>query len=475
MHSMTVTTLQTLVAKGESLTLELKKSTAEKDRAYRTLCAFANGQGGQLVFGVTPAGKVIGQRVNDRTLEELAQELQGFEPPLFPRVQRIQVADGLEALLLEVDPATHGPVSFRGVPYERVLNTTRVMSRSTYQTLLLESLHASQRWETQPATGWSVSQLDTREMVLTLEEAIRRGRSVDPGTRDPLEILRGLGLLVAGEQVSRAAVALFCQGEQPLPDFPQLTLRLARFKGCERNEFLDNRQFHGNAFELMRRAERFLIDWLPVAGRIVPGQLQRVDTPSLPVEALREALANAFVHRDYASGSGAVAVALLDDRLEIISSGELHFGLTPEMLFQPHESRPWNPLIASVFYRRGHIESWGRGTLKIMRLMQEAGLTPPTLKVQAGFVTVTFSLPTSLAPRMQDNTPGKTSLKTSVKTSVKILAAVRENEQITIAELAALLDISTRSIERQLRQLQNLHRLKRIGADKGGYWQVVDP
>lgn len=90
MHSMTVTTLLTLVAKGESLTLELKKSTAEKDRAYRTLCAFANGQGGQLVFGVTPAGKVIGQRVTDRTLEELAQELQCFEPPLFPRVQRIK-------------------------------------------------------------------------------------------------------------------------------------------------------------------------------------------------------------------------------------------------------------------------------------------------------------------------------------------------------------------------------------------------
>nr|WP_319564764.1 winged helix-turn-helix transcriptional regulator [uncultured Rhodoferax sp.] len=61
------------------------------------------------------------------------------------------------------------------------------------------------------------------------------------------------------------------------------------------------------------------------------------------------------------------------------------------------------------------------------------------------------------------------------ETSEKILAAVRENAQITIPELAALLGISTRSVERQLRQLQDLHRLKRIGAAKGGYWQVVDP
>lgn len=67
---MNLMTLHTLVSAGESLSLELKKSTAEKDRACRTLCAFANGQGGQVVFGVTPAGKVVGQTVNDRTLEE---------------------------------------------------------------------------------------------------------------------------------------------------------------------------------------------------------------------------------------------------------------------------------------------------------------------------------------------------------------------------------------------------------------------
>ena len=71
--------LHTLIGTGESLTLELKKSTAEKDRACRTLCAFANGRGGQVVFGVTPAGKVVGQNVADHTLEELAQEFQSFD------------------------------------------------------------------------------------------------------------------------------------------------------------------------------------------------------------------------------------------------------------------------------------------------------------------------------------------------------------------------------------------------------------
>lgn len=104
----TVGMLQQLTSAGESSTLEFKKSTAEKERACRTLCAFANATG--------------------------------------------------------------------GVAYEKVLNTTRVMPRANYQRLLMESMHATQRWETLPAQGCEVDSLDTREIVLTLEESIRRGR-----------------------------------------------------------------------------------------------------------------------------------------------------------------------------------------------------------------------------------------------------------------------------------------------------------
>ena len=385
--------LRHLIAAGESPTVEFKKSTAEKERACRSLCAFANAHGGQLFFGITPAGKIVGQHLTDRTLEELAQEFQGFEPPLFPEIQRLPVADGREMLVLRVGRASLLPVSFRGVPYERVLNTTRVMPRASYQRLLLESLHATERWETQPAQGWTIDKLDTKEITVTLEESIRRGRSDDPGSREPRDILRGLGLLTEDGQLTRAAVVLFCKNDTPWPDYPQLLLRLARFKGTDRNEFLDNRQYHGNAFDLMRRAERFLIDWLPVASRINPGKFEREDTPLFPSEALREALANAFVHRDYVSGGGSIGVALYDDRLEIISPGELHFGFTPEKLLQPHESKPWNPLIARTFYRRGHIEAWGRGTLKIAELLKAAGLEPSTVVSADGTLKVTFWRP----------------------------------------------------------------------------------
>ena len=453
------------VSGGESVTLEFKKSTAEKDEACRTLCAFANGQGGELVFGVTPSGKVVGQKVTDRTLEELAQEFQGFEPFFSPFIQRIPIAGDderdFEVLLVRVERAANTPVTFRGVPYERVLNTTRVMPRSDYQRHLLETMHASDRWEIQAANGCKIQALDLNELGVTIEESIRRGRLVDPGTRDPLALLRGLGLLVQNDQVSCAAAALFCKDDQALPAFPQFQLRLARFKGKTREEFLDNRQYSGNAFGLLRRAERFLLDWLPVASKIVPGQLARTDSPALPLEAVREALANAFAHRDYSSPSGAVSVALYDDRLEIISPGELHFGLTPEKLYQPHESKPWNPWLANVFYRRGLIETWGRGTLQIVKLMQDAGLTAPHVQVGEDTVSITFALPTQ--PKQE---------KSSEKSSEKILQLLKLRPALSAKALAEKMNMSSRAVEKQIGLLKKSGKLRRIGPAKGGRWNV---
>jgi len=110
----------------------------------------------------------------------------------------------------------------------------------------------------------------------------------------------------------------------------------------------------------------FLRRHLPVAGRIVPGLFEREDEPLFPLEALREALVNAFCHRDYTIAGGAVSLAIYDDRLEIWSDGTLPFGLTPEDLKRDHPSKPRNPLIAKVFYLRGVIERWG-GTDRFQR------------------------------------------------------------------------------------------------------------
>ena len=263
------------------------------------------------------------------------------------------------------------------------------MSADEYNRMLFERMHSEQRWENQPAIGWSVADLDVGEIRRTVAEAIRRGRLEDPGTREPTELLRGLGLFRHGVLL-RAAAVLFGSTECLEFEMPQCLLRVARFRGLDRTEFLDNRQFHGNAFVLLASAERFLRDTLPIAGRFEADRFERIDEPLYPPLALRESLANALCHRDYAIGGGSVGVAVYDDRLEVTSSGSLHFGLTSEKLFTPHESLPWNPLIARTFYRRGIIEEWGRGTLKMAELTTAAGLPRPEIEDAGGCVTVRF-------------------------------------------------------------------------------------
>jgi ATP-dependent DNA helicase RecG len=120
------------------------------------------------------------------------------------------------------------------------------------------------------------------------------------------------------------------------------------------------------------------------------GTRVRQDDPLFPPLALREALVNALCHRDYSLPGGAVSVAIFDDRLEISSTGGLPFGLKVDDLRRDHQSLPRNPLVANVFYLRGLIERWGRGTQKIVELCVQAGHPEPEFEERTGEVVVRF-------------------------------------------------------------------------------------
>lgn len=458
--------IATWAVAGESETLEFKRTTGQRREAVRTLCAMLNHRGGRVLFGVEAGGRVVGQQVSDRTLEEIAQEIREIEPPTFPGIERVVVGGGRQVIVVSVGAGASQPYSIRGQAYRRVGATNQAMSRDEYNRFLLERLHADSRWEIQPAARWSVSDLDREEIRRTLEAGIQAGRIEDPDTRDPLTILRGLGL-VKEDVLLRAAVVLFGRADRLLPDFAQCLLRVARFRGTEKGEFLDNRQFHGHAFDLFQRAQRFLLDHMPIAGRFEPGRMERIDGPAYLPLAFREAVANAICHRDYSTGGSSIGVAIYDDRLEVTSSGTLHFGFTPQALFEPHESRPWNPLIASVFYRRGIVETWGQGTLKMAAWTEEAGLPKPEILEIPGAVVVRFRARTPL------KTPLKAPLKTPLKLPEAILQLLREQPELSFPQMALLLGKSESAVKRAVRKLRESGRLERVGPDKGGHWKVI--
>jgi ATP-dependent DNA helicase RecG len=461
-----ISQLEEWVRSGESETLEYKQTTAERRAGTQTLCGMLNHRGGRVLFGVAPDGRIIGQMVSEHTVEEVAQELREIDPPVFPSIERVDVTHGRQVIVVTVSQGTNRPYSYKGQAYRRVGNTTPELSGHDFQRMLLERLHSERRWENEPAEGWSVADLESPEIIRTLEESIRRGRADDPGVRDPAEVLRGLGLM-RGDQLLRAAVVLFGKAERLELQLQQCLLRVARFRGRDKTEFLDNRQVHGNAFELLLRAERFLRENLPVAGRIQPGLFARLDDPLYPPIALREALANAVCHRDYSIGGGSIAVALYDDRLEITSSGTLHFGLTTEALFRPHESLPWNPLVARVFYRRGIIESWGRGTIKMAELVTRAGLPQPEIEEAGGCVVVRFRPSRYVAPSrvVRDVTERQ-------KRILEVLAS-GHSSGMALREIAIQLTSHTpRSLREDLSVLQTLGLAKTTGWGAGAKWKL---
>ena len=156
---MTADLIAAMVTAGESETLEFKATTGTRREAVRTICAMLNQQGGQVLFGVTPEGRAIGQQVSERTIEELSAEIARIEPPAFPAVERVRLADGREVVIVSVSQGAAKPYQYRGTAYRRVGNTTLAMGVDEYNRVLFERMHSERRWENEPATGWSIEDL----------------------------------------------------------------------------------------------------------------------------------------------------------------------------------------------------------------------------------------------------------------------------------------------------------------------------
>ena len=190
--------LEHLVAKGESVSLEFKRSTGELHDAMRTVCAFMNGRGGFVLFGIRPDGRVEGQSVGDGTLRQVAQQFDRFEPPLTIEPVRMTIASGREVLLLAVEPANDAiPFTYDGRAYERVTSTTRVMPQQTYEELLMARTHSRRRWENMSA-DIATRDIDREEVMRVARIARDSGRLFGPAGRNAADLLDRMGLRVGG-------------------------------------------------------------------------------------------------------------------------------------------------------------------------------------------------------------------------------------------------------------------------------------
>jgi len=148
---------------------------------------------------------------------------------------------------------------------------------------------------------------------------------------------------------------------------------------------------------------------------------------------------------------------LFDDRVEISNPGELLAAVGKDF---GYKSVSRNPLIFGLFQRIHLVEKVGSGILRMEELMLGSNLPTPIYQKE-GMFTFVF------------NRPDVTVEETVEETSEKILSLIDKNNSITISELAKMIGLTTRAIEKQIDNLKNQNKLKRIGSDKSGHWQIL--
>jgi ATP-dependent DNA helicase RecG len=444
---MTIDDIKQLISKDEHRQLELKKTTGELKDGMRTACAFLNTDGGWLIIGIAPVSlKILGQRVTDNTQREIAQYLTAIEPAVKVDVEYVDVPDYPEnqviAMYFEAFVWGHQPYTYDSRPYYKVESTTKLMPREMFEECIRASKPQYYAWERQQADRVQISDLNEERVRGAIRLGVERGRMMASSITESFEkVLDKLQLLTDGVP-NNAAAALFGTN---LFGYTQFRLRMARFRGTNKNSFIDNQRVEGNFFDLLDAGMAFFFKHLSLSGDIVG--FVREEHLEIPAVALREALINALCHRQYEKYNLTIGIAIYDDRVEIESPGILPPQLTTETIKQPHLSYPYNPIIANVLFKTTFLENWGSGAGRIMDACKTQNVEVPNWVVQGGFVVVTFRRPAkSVTLQLEGNlSPTCHQLVTNLSDQIKSLIIVMNEEPMSIPELQSIVIPSLKS------------------------------
>ncbi|WP_175547265.1 ATP-binding protein [Fibrobacter sp. UWCM] len=462
--------LKKLISKDETKNIELKKSTGELREGMHTACAFLNSDGGVLVFGVTPSLSIVGQIVSESTRRDIAQALAGIEPAVTPVIEYVDIPDkdNHQVIVLRFNPWVYGndPYTFHGRPYYRLESVTKAMPRDMFDARIRINMPHKYSWEMRVAEGYFIKDLD----VSTIRGVVRLGveeKRIPVGSlNESIKVILKKWNLLDGDNLRNAAVFLF--SKRFSYDYE---IRMARFRGTDKNYFIDNQQAHGNFFELLDAGMSFFFKHLSLSGEIKG--FKREEHLDVPATALREALINALCHRDYDIYQCSIGIAIYDDRIEIESPGLLPRELTPKTIKRSHKSYPRNEIVATVLYQITYLEKWGSGIKRIMDACKAEGSPQPFWSEEGGYTVVTFPMNKLNGRIVTPNEPQNVTQNVAQKDDdvprrQKVEQVVSANSIISTDALATMFGVTKRTILRDLKDLGYVWE----GAAKNGHWKT---
>lgn len=436
----------------ESETEEFKRSWQEKE-CLQSLAAFANTRGGNLWVGLDDNGSVPGWQGDGKTMEIISNQITS-KLQIHPLALEVRLVARMQILVIRMAPAA-SPVAVNGRYYRRVGNSSREVPAEELPRFILEK--TGQSWDDLPSEATSRDVFDPAVATFRRLGAERLSPELQeepvPFLLDKLNLLHPSGCL------KRGAVLLFTR--EPDRWFRHARVQVARVEADEIS-LSDERRITGSLTTQLEETLGWLRKQLKVSYEFPGGgtgvsALQRQEVWEIPLVALREALLNAFLHRDYTALS-AIQVRVYRDKVCIDNPGGLSERLTIADLSRRHNSLPRNPLLADIAYKMNLVESWGTGTLRMAQACAKAGLPTPDFASEASGFSVTL---------WRDKYSTE-SLRTQGVSERQIAAirTVQEAGGITNRVYRDQFGLSDEATRQELNNLTERNLLRRVGAGR---------
>lgn len=338
--------IKELIEKGESETLEFKKSTAQLEKALRSICGFLNHKGGIIYFGVEKNGEIIGQTISDQTLRSVSQKIrQGIKPEGTPEIRVLEI-EGKKIIEVKVKEGGNKPYYLDGIAYKRVGTENPVIAPEELERIILDK--RKRYWDRQICEDAILEDRDEEKVRRYIEK-----RGIEKPKEMNLDVFL-FSIQAAdskkGNKPTNGGLLFF--GKNPQRIFLQARIHCVKFDGNEisRNT-TDELMCDGTLWEMLNNAESFVNKNVRLYGFRTEISFRRIEKLEYPLRAIREAIVNALIHREYSEPSE-IKLFIFDNRIEIINPGSFPEGVTP----QNPVHKPRNPLLCEYMKDIHYIE-----------------------------------------------------------------------------------------------------------------------